>query len=80
MKIQLLAFGLAKDILGQQRLEMELEEGVSSEEFEQHLQKAYPALGESLSIRLAVNETYVQEAITLKDGDEVALIPPVSGG
>lgn len=80
MKIQLLAFGLAKDIIGQQRLEMELEEGISSEAFELHLKEVYPSMGESLSIRLAVNETYVQEAITLKDGDEVALIPPVSGG
>ena len=31
-------------------------------------------------IRLAVNEIYVPESVELSDGDEVALITPVSGG
>jgi molybdopterin converting factor small subunit len=33
-----------------------------------------------LPIRVAVNKEYVNESYVLKDNDEVALIPPVSGG
>jgi molybdopterin converting factor small subunit len=33
-----------------------------------------------VTLRYAVNEEYVGEAQVLKDGDEVALIPPVAGG
>ena len=31
-------------------------------------------------IRIAVNEAYVDPGFELRDGDEVAIIPPVSGG
>lgn len=32
------------------------------------------------SLRFAVNEEYVTGTVNLKDGDEVSVIPPVSGG
>lgn len=32
------------------------------------------------SLRFAVNEEYITETVKLKDGDEVSVIPPVSGG
>ena len=80
MKIHLLAFGLAKDIVGQQRSEMEVAEGITTDELQSQLIAEYPEMGNTLSIRLAVNEEYVLDAVVLNDGDEVALIPPVSGG
>jgi molybdopterin converting factor small subunit len=45
-----------------------------------YLQNKFPALKQLSSCSLAVNECYVQGAIGLKTGDEVAIIPPVSGG
>ena len=80
MKIQLLACGLAKDIVGQQRSELEVAEGITTDELQAQLIAEYPEMGNTLSIRLAVNEEYVLDAVVLNDGDEVALIPPVSGG
>ncbi|MDG2246152.1 MAG: molybdopterin converting factor subunit 1 [Flavobacteriales bacterium] len=80
MKIHLLAFGLAKDIVGQQRSELEVAEGITTDELQSQLIAEYPEMGNTLSIRLAVNEEYVLDAVVLNDGDEVALIPPVSGG
>ncbi|MDG1261339.1 MAG: molybdopterin converting factor subunit 1 [Flavobacteriales bacterium] len=80
MKIHLLAFGLAKDIVGQQRSELEVAEGITTDELQAQLIAEYPEMGNTLSIRLAVNEEYVLDAVVLNDGDEVALIPPVSGG
>jgi len=80
MKIHLLAFGLAKDIVGQQRSELEVAEGITTDELQAQLIAEHPEMGNTLSIRLAVNEEYVLDAVVLNDGDEVALIPPVSGG
>jgi len=31
-------------------------------------------------VSIAVNKVYIKEDITLKDGDEVAFLPPISGG
>ena len=45
------------------------------------LQRAHPALAEvGASLRFAVNQEYVDREHRLAEGDEVAVIPPVSGG
>jgi len=44
------------------------------------LAERYPRLGASVGVRLAVNRSYVALDHRLADGDEVAVIPPVSGG
>jgi molybdopterin converting factor subunit 1 len=45
------------------------------------LRAAYPRLGPAADkAMLAVNQEYVDGALRLRDGDELALIPPVSGG
>lgn len=81
IKIQILFLGPASDFAGVDSIEIELPD-VSilsdlrrelGERFE-HLKKALP------TIRLAINETFENDEAVLKDGDEVALIPPVSGG
>jgi molybdopterin converting factor small subunit len=47
----------------------------------QTLVAEFPALGDyTRSISCAVNEDYARLTATLKDGDEVAFLPPVSGG
>lgn len=80
MKIDLLAFGPAKEIIGQQKSELELPNGTTSDALKADLLERYPALGNFDSLRFAVNESYVLANITLSSGDEVAIIPPVSGG
>ncbi len=44
------------------------------------LADAFPKLGSSLGLRLAVNRGYVALNHAVNDGDEIAVIPPVSGG
>ncbi len=46
-----------------------------------HLVRSFPAMKELRKyIRIAVNESYVDGKFELHEGDEVAIIPPVSGG
>eukprot|EP01041_Mallomonas_annulata_P010453 gene10453-21813_t len=41
----------------------------------------FPVLNAGMEeVSLAVNKKYIREEVILRDGDEVALIPPISGG
>jgi molybdopterin converting factor subunit 1 len=81
MRVCVLYFGVLKDLVGHGRSEMNLAEGASvAELLEAHrgLAKGQEALWESIAV--AVNQEYAKAGDVLKDGDEVALLPPVSGG
>ncbi|GIV31512.1 MAG: molybdopterin converting factor small subunit [Saprospiraceae bacterium] len=80
MKLQLLAFGIARDITGQRFLELELPEGTTVARLREWLTEKHPRFNSLASLRFAVNNEYAEEERTLQDGDEVAIIPPVSGG
>ena len=80
MKITILAFGIAKDITGQRFLDWEMPVGASVAELRASLAGKFPRLAELAAIRLAVNSEYAVEQDLLHENDEVALIPPVSGG
>ena len=59
--------------------EIYLHEVTSSEELRKQLISKYPAL-EGLNFSFAINRTIVQQHVPLKDSDEVACLPPFSGG
>ena len=81
MRVRVLYFGVLKDVAGQGRAEMELEEGASvADLLIQHRGLGMAAGSIWDSIAVAVNQEYARVGDVLKDGDEVALLPPVSGG
>ena len=60
---------------------MELPEGSTVGSFARDLGERFPGLtGDPSSLVVAVNREYTDHQHVLMDGDEVALIPPVSGG
>jgi molybdopterin converting factor subunit 1 len=81
MQIHVLYFGVLKDIFGCTGRAMELEEGACVADLLQ-VQRASAKAGDGLwnSIAVAVNQEYARVTDVLKDGDEVAMLPPVSGG
>lgn len=79
MRIRVLYFGVLKDVMGRSGAEMEFEEGASvAEVLAVHRASAKATVWESVAV--AVNQEYARVGDVLKDGDEVALLPPVSGG
>lgn len=80
MKLNLLLFGITRDIVGGSALACEMPVGTTTAQFLNHLQHQYPALKDLRSTRLAVNNEYGTPDQLLHDNDEIALIPPVSGG
>lgn len=73
-------FGPARDAAGMDRAELTLADRATVGDAAAVLSEKYPQLGSSLGIRLAVNRAYVALDHSLADGDEIAVIPPVSGG
>ncbi len=80
MKIKVLFFGIVKDIISKNNLEINVEESISISKLKEVLVKDYPKLKDSPSFAVAVNEVYQKNTYLLQNGDVVALIPPVSGG
>jgi molybdopterin synthase sulfur carrier subunit len=80
MKIKVIAFGIAKDIFGAGNIESELYEGASVGTLRNLLEQKYPRLGQLATYMIAVNSEYAEPGLALAPGDEVAVIPPVSGG
>jgi|SRR5579875_733302 len=81
MRIHVLVFGVLKDILPEASATLDLEDGACVQQVIGHFRKAFEQ-DERLwnSLAVAVNREYVSASHTLHDGDEVALLPPVSGG
>jgi molybdopterin synthase catalytic subunit len=83
MRVRVLAFGILKEWLGPDAAEAELPEGATVGSLLELLRARLPerAPKEALSgIAVGVNAEYAQAAYILHDGDEVGLLPPVSGG
>lgn len=81
MDLKVLAFGIAKDILGCAETIVTLnDEHPTVATLKDRLEAEYHGLGELASYAIAVNNEYAGEEQTLSETDEVAIIPPVSGG
>lgn len=78
--IKVVAFGIARDIIGGRTLNLKLKEGAVAQEAMQQLKSVYPEFEQLNSLNLAINEEYVEDSHKINDGDELVLIPPVSGG
>lgn len=74
-------FALHRDIVGASSLTLEVDDGATAAQVWSQLGEQYPELVPATrSLMYAVNQEYADPWTTLKDGDELAFIPPVSGG
>jgi MoaE-MoaD fusion protein len=81
MRVRLLLFGILKETAGRSRDEIEVSEGATLAEAVALYASRIPQWkGFIPSIALAVNQRYAGPDTRLADNDEIALLPPVSGG
>jgi molybdopterin synthase catalytic subunit len=81
MRIRVLFFGQLKDIVGIAQEEAELSDGARVEDLFERYGRRFPKLAEFRpSIAASVNQEYAGWSVPLASGDEVAFLPPVSGG
>ena len=76
--MRVLLFGIAKDIAGAPFITAE---GITTvTDLKSWLFQQYPAMQKLKSLMVAVNKVYATDNLVLAPGDEIAIIPPVSGG
>lgn len=81
MKARVRLFARLSEIAGMREVEVEVGEGLRAGEVFSLLAGRYPEMeGLRESLLFAVNAEYVGEEHAVRPGDELALIPPVSGG
>lgn len=81
MRVRVLLFASLRDAAGARSLDVELDSGSTVQDCAEALVRRFPSLAERLPrVRTAVGEALVDGCHGLKEGDEVAFLPPVSGG
>jgi molybdopterin synthase catalytic subunit len=81
MFVNVLFFGMLKDLVGRSEERLELADGSRLSAVFEHYAARFPRLEQmSESIVLARNQEFAAPDVSLGEGDEVALLPPVSGG
>lgn len=81
MRIKVLFFGLTHELTGLREELVELGEGENLQNLRHLYQNRFPRLGDLAdSLLFAVNEQIAEPRAVLHEGDEVAFMPPVSGG
>ncbi|MBO3697383.1 MoaD/ThiS family protein [Roseivirga sp. E12] len=80
MEIQIIAFGIAKDIINGKKVTLSLTDEHTVGEARRKLSSEFPDFSKLASLKFAVNANYVEDNHLLTADDEVVLIPPVSGG
>ena len=79
MQITIRLFALYREAVGQRALTWNVDEGMTVAELWQALRDVYPGLPD-VQPAAAVNAEYTSLEAVVHDGDEVAFLPPVSGG
>src|SRR5881392_1056214 len=81
ISVRVLFFGAARDAVGHEEIDFELNSPGNATSAREQLLSAYPALQRfGNSLLFAVNQEYAQPDRQIQDSDELAVFPPVSGG
>ncbi len=79
--VRVLLFSILRERINASEIDISLESGSDTADLLRELIERHPGIRSYAQVtRLAVNEEYVDRTVELADGDEVALITPVSGG
>lgn len=80
MNIKVRLFASLREATGTSMIDIEVQEGATLSELMEMLEEDYMGLQLSEDILTSINKTYAERDTVIQDGDEVGLMPPVSGG
>lgn len=81
LKVRVKLFASYKEKAGTSDIEMTLSDAATVSDAASELLRLYPSIsGDTSRLMIAVNEEYQEHDYPLAENDEVAFIPPVSGG
>lgn len=80
MVITIKLFGIAAENAGERTMQLDVSEDCDLLELQEKLKASFPQLESIVHFSIAVNRAYVKQNMRINANDEIALIPPVSGG
>lgn len=81
MKVKVYFFASMRERTGHEEIELTLDDGAKILQVMEALEERFPAVGEHLRIcGVALNEEVCDPGTPLKDRDQLAFLPPFSGG
>jgi molybdopterin synthase sulfur carrier subunit len=80
MKLKLIAYGIAKDIVSGREVVIDVPEDSTIADLKAVLLQRYPPFSKLKSLSFAVGDEYREDNFLLSSEKEVIIIPPVSGG
>ncbi len=80
MVLSILCFGIVKDFVKADVIEFNLDAPYTVTLLRTKLESKYQKLSDLKSYLIAVNQEIANDDTKIKEGDELAIIPPVSGG
>lgn len=80
MKTTILGFGIVKEYFNGPSIEIGLQDGFTVAGLRQQLESLYPEMKKLHAYMVAVNDKYAEDELLIHSEDEIAIIPPVSGG
>lgn len=78
--MQITCFGITKDIAGKDVISIDGDQVRTISDLKKALFLKYPEMKTLKSLSIAVNEEYAEDNDSINHGDDIVLIPPVSGG
>ena len=79
--MNLLCFGIAKEIIGTANFVLSDDASITNvADLKQYLRHTYPEFHNYKDFRVAVNQAFAEDTTPISPTDEIAIIPPVSGG
>ena len=79
--MDVILFGISREIVGNKKIKVDPAENIKTvTELKHWMRQKYPQLEKLSSLAIAVDNEYADDAQNLSDENEVAIIPPVSGG
>ena len=82
--IKVVFFASLREVVGQGEMHIEASQPMRLSELNEQVRRSLPSEAQSAvfaeNVRIAVNQTLVAEDLELQSGDEVAFLPPVTGG
>lgn len=80
MEVKIDLYGITREIVGEAHIRFDLPSPATVHLLLDQLGKRFPRLQSLTSLAVAVNSEYADQDVVLTENDEIALIPPVSGG
>ena len=80
MKVNVKFFGIFQEAAQTQEVKIEIKKGTRVNELYHQILSSFPEKKRFPRVLFAVNQDFVKSSQTLKEGDELSLIPPMSGG